>query len=145
MTIRDAQDTLVQARARRHAHCWVCNPSNGRGLAVEFIQTSAGVVEGCFACDEAYAGYRGYLHGGVVSSLLDGAMTNCLLARGCVAVTAELRVRFRLPVATGRPAMVRAWLDRSRRQVHILGAELRQGGEVHATAVGKFMRHPQGE
>jgi acyl-coenzyme A thioesterase PaaI-like protein len=35
------------------------------------------------------------LHGGVISSILDGTMTNCLFAHGTVAVTAELRVRFR--------------------------------------------------
>jgi acyl-coenzyme A thioesterase PaaI-like protein len=145
MTTAGAQDDLVRTRAQRHAHCWVCSPSNGRGLTVGFTQDSAGVVEGKFACDGAYAGYRGYIHGGVVSSLLDGAMTNCLLARGCVAVTADLRVRFRHPVATGSPATVRAWLERSRRQVHVLGAELLQDGQVRATAVGKFMRHPQEE
>jgi uncharacterized protein (TIGR00369 family) len=109
---------------------------------VDFTEDGDGGVEGSFACDEEFAGYPGCVHGGVVSSLLDGAMTNCLLARGCVAVTADLRIRFRQPVATGRPATVRAWLDRSRRRVHVVGAELRQGGKVRATAVGKFMRLP---
>jgi uncharacterized protein (TIGR00369 family) len=102
-----------------------------------------GGVEGTFACDEAFTGYEGLLHGGVISSLLDGAMTNCLLSRGLIAVTADLQVRFHHPAQIGRVAVTRAWLKNTRNLVYILEAELLQGGVVCATAVGKFMKHPQ--
>ena len=125
-----------------HPHCWVCSPDNGHGLGVEFRDDSMGGVEGTFACDEAFTGYAGLLHGGVISSLLDGAMTNCLLARGLIAVTADLQVRFHHPVQIGRVAAIRAKLKNTRNLVYILEGELLQNGVVCATAVGKFMKHP---
>ena len=101
-----------------------------------------GEIEACFACDPRYTGYDGYLHGGVISSLLDGAMTNWLLASGRRSMTADLSVRFQRPVVIGEPVDIRAHLEQSRRAVDVLQAELLQQGQVCATAVGKFMKHP---
>ena len=98
-----------------------------------------GSVQGEFASDGVYEGYVGRLHGGMIAALLDGAMTQCLFAHGCQALTAELTVRYRHPVATTERLTVRAWLADSRTPLHILRAELRQGDQVKATALGKFM------
>ncbi len=138
----DSPRGLAAARSRWHPRCWVCSAANEHGLAVDFQEDATGAVEGAFPCDEGFTGYTGFLHGGVVAALLDGAMTNCLLARGIPGVTADLQIRFMRPVLIGKPLTVRGWLDRSRGPVHILGAELRQDGEILATAVGKFMNHP---
>jgi acyl-CoA thioesterase FadM len=54
-------------------------------------------------------------------------------------VTAELTVRFKHPVATGRPATVRARLERDLGPLYLLEAELVQDGEVKATASAKFL------
>ena len=126
-----------------HTNCVVCGPANKRGLGLEFSLSQDGAVEAVFDCDEVFQGYEHVLHGGVVSSLLDGAMTNCLFAQGCCAVTAELNVRFRHPVVTGRDATVRAWVERSTAPLHILKAEVVQEGQVKATASGKFMDQPK--
>jgi acyl-coenzyme A thioesterase PaaI-like protein len=79
------------------------------------------------------------LHGGVIASLLDGAMTNCMFAYGTPAITAELAVRFRHPVIVNRPAKVRAWVERSSPPLHVLKAVVLQDERPKATAVGKFM------
>jgi len=71
--------------------------------------------------------------------LLDGAMTNCLFAHGEQGITGELKVRFRHPVVTDRPAVVRAWIDRSLPPFHVLRAELIQDDWVKAKATGKFV------
>lgn len=130
-------------RARRHPDCWVCAPGNGHGLTVSFQADETGAVTGTFACDAAFVGYPRYLHGGVTSALLDGAMTNCLLARGTPGLTARLEVRYRQPVLLGKTATIRAWLEKSRGPLHILAADLRQKGEVVATASGRFMSYPE--
>jgi acyl-coenzyme A thioesterase PaaI-like protein len=80
------------------------------------------------------------IHGGIVSTLLDAAMTNCLFALGHVAVTADLHVRFRHPLSTGQDAVVRAWVTRAAVPLFILEAQITQDGNIKATAVGKFMR-----
>ena len=77
--------------------------------------------------------------------LLDAAMTHCLFARRNVAVTAELCVRYRQAVVTGRPGRVRAWLVQSSPRLYHLRAELSQAGCVKAMATGKFLRLPKAD
>lgn len=70
-------------------------------------------------------------------------MTNCLFAHGYFALTAELTVRFVYPIVTNRSLVVRAWIERSHRPLHRLRAECSQDGKIMATALGKFMEHPE--
>jgi acyl-coenzyme A thioesterase PaaI-like protein len=78
------------------------------------------------------------MHGGVVATLLDAAMTHCLFAQGVQAVTARLSIRFRHPVRVGTQADVRAWLTRSASPLYEMRAELRQDERVCAAADAKF-------
>ena len=128
-----------QLRQDSHPGCVVCSPGNRHGLGLIFRIDGDGIVEASFSCDELFQGYPGAVHGGVVSALLDGAMTNCLFAQGHAAVTFDLHVRFQHPVVTGSPATVRAWITSSTRPVHELAAELIQDGQVKATARAKFL------
>jgi acyl-coenzyme A thioesterase PaaI-like protein len=68
-------------------------------------------------------------------------MTHCLFGLGRTAVTAELTVRFKLPVATGRTATVRARLERDLGPLYLLEAELVQDGVVKVVASAKFMEN----
>ena len=138
-TIEKRHLAYRQLRSDSHPGCVVCCPSNGQGLGLEFRIAYDGAVEASFACNRVFQGYPATLHGGVISALLDGAMTNCLFAHGHASMTAELDVRFRHPVVTGNPAMVRAWITSSMRPVHELAAELVQDGLVKATAKAKFL------
>ena len=95
------------------------------------------------ASDVSFEGYAGWVHGGVIASLMDGAMTNCMFAQGVPVVTAELNVRFRHPVATDKAATVRAWVDQSSPPLYLLKAEVAQAEQIKATACGKFMEYPR--
>ena len=128
-----------ETRAQAHANCVVCSPANSRSLRLEFAASDDGGVQACFDCDKAFQGYASMLHGGVIASLLDGAMTNCMFAHGIPAITAELNVRFRHPVLIGQFATVRAWIERLSPPLHLLKAEVLQDEQLKATALGKFM------
>jgi len=134
-----AQEALDQTRHHAHPRCVVCGPVHEAGLGLRFTLRDDGSVEARFDCKTAYQGYKGILHGGIASALLDGAMTNCLFAHGVAAVTAEMTVRFRLPVGVGRPLIARARVSRPHGPLHVVVAELVQDGQVKATAIGKFM------
>jgi acyl-coenzyme A thioesterase PaaI-like protein len=108
-------------------------------MRLQFVLLHDGSVQTVFPCNADFEGYPGFLHGGVISTLLDGAMTNCLYANATTGVTGELKVRFRHPVATGRNAVVRAWIHDKAPPLHVLKAELLQDEQVKANAVGKFM------
>jgi len=126
--------------ARLHPHCIVCGADNPRGLGLVFSACAdGGGVEARFDCAGSAEGYVGLVHGGVVSMLMDAAMAQCLFHLGCVAHTAELTIRFRHPVLVGREARVRAWRERTRGRLHVLGADFSQDGRVKAVATAKFL------
>lgn len=126
-------------RAETHPFCLVCSLSNPLGLGLKFICEEDGSVSTRFPGHPGLEGFQGLLHGGVIALLLDGAMTNCLFAHGCVAVTGALNVRYRGPVVIGEEMNIRAWITRSSPPLHLLAAELKQGDHVKATATAKFM------
>jgi uncharacterized protein (TIGR00369 family) len=121
-----------------HRTCVICGQDNDRGLHLQFQRSLDDSVSSTFRCDPVYQGYTDMLHGGVVAAVLDDAMTNCLFARAIVAVTAELTIRYLLPVRTGDDATVRAWVVKSSSRLQIVAAELVQDGEVRAKAHAKF-------
>lgn len=136
MTQTTSADYPVAVRDRFHATCCVCGHAHGLGL--RFKPADDGAVVATFECDKRYEGYDGIIHGGVVASLLDGAMTNCIFRAGHMALTADLRVRFRHPLRVGRPATVRARITRTAGPLFYLAAEVTQDGQIMAKGLGTF-------
>lgn len=110
------------------------------GLALRYTPATDGSVSASFLGNCALEGYPGILHGGIVATLLDGAMTNCLFAQGIRALTGDLHVRYRFPVLAAEELTVRAWVESSWQALFHVRAEITQGGEVKARAQGKFMK-----
>ena len=135
-----ASGRLRSTRLRAHPHCAVCSPANPSGLGQNFVLQPDGSVESAFAASAPFEGYSGLLHGGIAAALLDGAMTNCLFAHGVQALTAELTVRYREPVAVPGNITTRATLTESHGRLYLLRAELRQEGRLKASALGKFIQ-----
>ena len=143
MNIETVQNTVANIRNMVHPKCVVCSFRNGNGLNLEFDVADNGSVTSTFKCEEAFEGYPGVLHGGVISSILDGAMGHCMFARGQAAVTVEMTTRFRHPVVTGMEATVSARIVRTSHPLYLLEAEIIQEGEIKATAKGKFYDQPK--
>jgi uncharacterized protein (TIGR00369 family) len=139
-TEEEALDCLGEVSHQVHEACFVCGSRNRDGLNLEFRSTEDGAVEACFDCDSRFEGYTGYVHGGIISSLLDGAMTNCLFALGKTPLTAELKVRFRHPLVIGEAATVRAWLVDQTARLYSMEAEVVQEDRIKARGWGKFLR-----
>lgn len=137
------KQALVQTRRRTHPHCAVCNLANDNGLKIEYLfdDRTQGVTATFFG-QTCHEGYPGILHGGVISAIFDGAMGNCLFALGKTAVTVEITTRFRHPVVLYEEAVVNARINRESYPVYCLEAEIVQGGQVKATAQGKFYDQP---
>jgi len=136
--IEAAQVRLDAMDREYHPHCIVCGDHHPFGLNVDYRVTSEHTVEGRFDRGQACQGYSNVLHGGIVSSLLDGAMVSCLLAKGLEAYTVDLRIRYRAAVETGIPATIRGEWLRSEGPMHLLEAALEQDGKVCACARAKF-------
>lgn len=125
-----------------HRRCVVCGSDHPFGLRLDFTLCDDGSVEAVVDCEPLFQGYPGMVHGGIVSMLLDGAMTNCLFAHGHPGVTGELNVRFGHPVGTEGSVLVRAWIHESPPPFFVLKSELVQDERICARATGKFVGHP---
>ena len=139
VTTDHAYTNLHNVRTREHPGCVVCSPAHPQGLQVRFEVLADGSTQGHFACNKAYEGYSGIIHGGVLSALLDGAMLHCLFARNRPAVTAELSVQFRHPVEVGIPAMVFARLIEQADSLYTLSGGVVQQGQLKVKAMGRFL------
>jgi len=138
-TTEPSPELLKATRRDAHPRCVVCGRPGPAALGLEFRLRADGSVTADFACAARFEGYGGILHGGVISAIADGAMTNCLFAHGVAAVTAELEVRFRHPVCLGSPLTVTARITRRAEPLFLVEAELAQQGQLKARANGKFM------
>jgi uncharacterized protein (TIGR00369 family) len=139
-----SQELLERTRRKAHSFCMVCGRAHGCGLGLRFRLQDDGSVRARFVCSKSHEGFRDLVHGGAISSLLDGAMTNCLFAHGIAAVTAELVVRFRHPIATGAPLTVVGRISGSSPPLYVLDAEIAQDDTIMAVGKGKFMEMKAG-
>jgi uncharacterized protein (TIGR00369 family) len=133
------QSQLETVQRNVHPFCVVCSGSNPHGLRMQFKADGDGGVSAVFLAQRTLEGYQGLLHGGVIASMLDGAMTNCLFAHGIVAVTGELNVRYWKPVLIGCELRVRAWIKGQHRPLYFMQAELTQESCVKVAASARFM------
>jgi len=140
VTIEERQDVLSEMREQHHRTCPICGDLNPNGLRAAFEVCPDGAVQAEVICGEGKEGYAGHLHGGIIASLLDGAMTNCLFSHGIRAVTGELIVRMIHPLQADSAVVARAWLERRLSPLYLLKAELRQDGRLAARGTAKFMQ-----
>jgi uncharacterized protein (TIGR00369 family) len=130
--------SMSEISNRVHPNCVVCSPSNINGLQLEFVSKEDGGITATFTCGKDLEGYPGVVHGGIVSSILDGAMGHCMFSRGQAAVTVEITTRFRHPIITNQKATVSANITSFSHSLCLLEAEIVQNGKVKATAKAKF-------
>ena len=135
----EASVVMEQFQSRYHSGCYVCQHGHGSGLDVDYKVSESGQVQAVFDCLPSWRGYHGWVHGGVIASVLDGAMTHCLFAKGVAGVTADLRIRYRLPLRIGQKALVVAVLQRDTSPIYVVDARIEQAGKIHVVSAGKFM------
>jgi acyl-coenzyme A thioesterase PaaI-like protein len=125
---------------RIQSSCFVCGQDNPRGLRIRFQRNEQGEVSALWSPAPVWEGFKGIVHGGVVSAVLDEAMSKAVSSSGCEALTAELQVRFRRPVASGQSFLVRGWIvRRSKRLVRTESTLTDRDGLEHAHAWASFL------
>ncbi len=121
--------------------CFGCGDENPIGLHLQFSPTADGVAA-AFVPEPAHQGFDNVIHGGIISAVVDEAMAWATTRAGVWAVTAEIAVRFRNPLAVGEPATVTARVTENRGRVVSTTAELTRDsdGTTIATATATFVR-----
>ncbi len=125
--------------AQQHRTSFACRPVAAGGLGLRFSVRPAGHVAAEWICPPGGESYEGIVHGGLLATALDSAMVHALFARGIVARTGELTVRYRREVRSGEPVTVTARHREAYHPLHHLEAEIHQAGALCAKATAKFM------
>ena len=122
--------------------CFVCGKQNPYGLQVNPEVRRAG-AEVHIECTppKHMQGWKNILHGGIISTLLDEAITHIGIGTyDGPAVTAQLEVRFRNPAPTGVKLYVSAErIKVSRRLIEAKATVKLSDSTVIATGTGKVM------
>jgi len=124
--------------------CYACGDLNPVGLHMHFRMEGEWAIAP-FVARREHQGYPGFVHGGIVSALLDEAMGWATYGRGVWAVTGRMEMRFRGIVPVDEELEVRGRITRDRGRTLEVMAELRDAkGALLAEAQGLFFR-VQGE
>jgi len=120
----DGSGIVKQPNSR---HCFVCGVENRTGLGLEFFENGDGrvVAEPCLP--EAYQGYPGIVHGGIVASMLDEIAGRAAMIGDHThfRLTAKLNIRYRRPVPVGETIRLIGWIVDDRGRLATARAEIR--------------------
>jgi uncharacterized protein (TIGR00369 family) len=120
--------------------CFGCGPASAIGLHLEFLLAEDGAVVCLPTIPECFEGPPGYLHGGIIATLLDEAMSKTVRARGLKAVTGRMEIDYRRPVRSAAPIRMEGRLLRSEGRKHWTEARILDArGHVLAEAKGIFI------
>lgn len=123
----------------RYRRCFVCGEENIHGLKAKFLFDGKEAFTDIVAT-EAFEGYHGIFHGGIVATLLDEVMIKAILARSVYAVTAELTIRFKKPIRIGdKVRFTGRILNQKSRLYSTEGEASGPDGQIYATASGSYI------
>ena len=114
--------------------CFGCGGANARGMQLTFEQDDAAQrIRGNFKLGAEYQGGPGFIHGGIIATVLDEVMGKVNRFRGVRAVTAELNVEYLRPVPVDEDLIVEG------HEVEKSGRNLILAGEIRNQS-GRFWR-----
>jgi len=126
--------------------CFVCGQGNPIGLKLNFAWDGK-KVGAEFTPSKWHQGWSGVVHGGIISCLLDEAMSYAALFAGVNTITAKMEARFKRPVQIGEHLTITASVTKkTRRLVEAKGElRLRDGTLVADSIATMFILSPRGE
>lgn len=121
--------------------CFGCGAANPRGMQLAFEQDDAAQeIRGRFRLGIEYCGGPGFIHGGIIATLLDEAMSKVSRFRQVHAVTAELVIEYLKFVPVDEDLLVEAReVEKNGRVLHRVGEISNREGEVLARGRGRFI------
>ena len=120
--------------------CFGCGPANPSGLRLEFFLDEDQKIICLPTVGDGYEGPPGFLHGGIIATLLDEAMSKAVRVRGVTAMTRQMEIDYLKPVHSGTTTRIEGRLVRSEGRKHWTEAKVMdEKHHVLATAKGLFI------
>jgi uncharacterized protein (TIGR00369 family) len=120
--------------------CFGCGPANPIGLHLDFFLAEDQLVVCMPEIATTFEGPPGLLHGGIIATLLDEAMSKAVRVRGLTAMTRQMDVEYLRPVPSATPIRIEGKLVRSEGRKHWTQAQIiDERSKPLATANGLFI------
>jgi len=120
--------------------CFGCGVANATGLRLEFLLADDGSVVSFPVVPSTFDGHPGYLHGGIIATLLDEAMSKAVRAKGLPSMTRKMEVDYLRPVPSGAPLRIEGRVVRDEPRKHWAEARVvNEKGIVLAEGKGLFI------
>lgn len=120
--------------------CFGCGPANPTGMHLEFLTAESGGVVCLVEVPDHFEGHPGYLHGGIIATLLDETMSKSVRALGLSAMTRHLEIDYLRPVPSSTSLRIEGHVVRSEGRKHWAEAKILSAqGSALARGKGLFI------
>ena len=138
--MKDTNEKLTPLAHTAQNRCFGCGPANPIGLHLDFMLAEDGhVVCDAVICAD-FEGPKGYVHGGMIATLLDETMSKAVRSHGVVGMTRHLEVDYLRPVPSKSSIRLEAWLTHAEGRKHWARARIvHENGTVLAEGKGLFV------
>ena len=133
-------EKLIPMAHSAQSRCFGCGPANSTGLQLAFLLAQDESVVCLITVPDRFEGPSGYVHGGIISTLLDETMSKSVRARGLTAMTRHMEIDLKRPVHSNAPIRMEGRLVRSEGRKHWTEARILDSrGHLLAEAKGLFI------
>jgi len=124
--------------------CFACGQNNPIGLKINFARDGK-TARAEFTPNNFHQGWAGVVHGGIITCLLDEAMSYAALFEGVNSLTAKMQTRFRRPAKIDELLIITASLTKKTRKLVEAKAEmwLKDGTPVADSTATMFILNPK--
>lgn len=136
---------LEQKTIKGNDHmCFGCSDKNPIGLKLNFVM-EGDICRTEFIAGEEHQGWNGYMHGGLIATLLDETMAWWMWLKDIPIMTVEMTTRYSLGVPVKTKLVVESWCEEQRKDRLFLmaGRIILPDGNIAVKAKAKFLKIDQ--
>ncbi len=120
--------------------CFACGNENPDGLKLEFEYSDNNIVKTTYTPPEKFQGWKGIVHGGIITTLLDEIMAKAAIIKGYHILTGEINIRFKNPAKTLEPLYCEAEIEKTTKKLlYVKGTAYNKTGGLIAEARSKMI------
>ncbi len=135
-----SEESLTPLAHSANNRCFGCGEANPVGLQLKFSQAADGTIVSTPVLSDLYIGHPGILHGGILATLLDEAMSKSVRALGRTAVTAKMEIDYLQPAPSGKALRIEGRVVRTEGRKHWTEATVADAeGQIFAQGKGLFL------
>lgn len=134
---------VIDSSQESFPRCFACGQDNPVGLKLKFSK-EGDEASSEFTVSDLYEGWYGFVHGGIISTILDEAMAYTYFPK-IKGVTARAEVRYRQPAPVGVQMVVTARLVKKTRKTLTTTAtiKLKDGSVVAESTAQAYIVNPE--